>query len=134
VTTNRRIWVALTSDPIEGLSQVASGSSTITFVGVGFDTGERPSGTAAAGTARPTPCIDVPSTTVVPSTEYTLVVDWTVSGTLTCSVQAGTGTGSREQEHQPEHGNHGPRHRGRDDRALERPVNNFTAKVVLEQN
>ena len=76
------------------LSLLDTQSTTITFVGVGFDTSVSPGNIwrCCSGGGATATCVNVPGSSVTTLTEYTLIVDWSVSGTLTCSVQAGSGT------------------------------------------
>jgi hypothetical protein len=134
--TNRRLWVALTSASIEALPQaVASTASTLTFVGVGFDTSIGAGWHCCSGDGTNYTCINGPSATVAANTEYTVVVDWTVSGTLTCSViQAGTlFTVTKNTNLSTANTNLGIEV-ATTNLAGSSAVVNFTSDVVLEQN
>ena len=131
----RRRWFALTSESIEGLPGIETGSSTITFVGMGTDTS---TGFTAwgccSGDGTTYSCIIIPSSNLLANTEYTLVVDWTVSGTLTCSVQDTTGTFSVDKTTNLSTANTNLGIEIVTTTLTAAEVNNFTAKVTLEQN
>jgi hypothetical protein len=92
--TSRRVWFAIASSSLAALTLADTQSSTITFVGVGFDTSVSPGNVwrCCSGAGTTATCVTVPSSSVTTNTEYTLIVDWSVAGTLTCSVQAEAGT------------------------------------------
>ena len=90
---SRRVWFGLSSAALTGVTLVGGPTaSAVGFFAVGFDTGISAAWRCCSGDGTNYSCIDVPGTSVVASTEYTLTVDYTVAGTLTCRVQAGSGS------------------------------------------
>lgn len=90
VVTSRRIWLGLTESSLSSLVTNTTGtpSSAIDFVGVGYDTGGTGNVTdwlCCSGNGTNYSCTTT-GVAVAASTEYTVVVDWTTEGTLTCSV------------------------------------------------
>ena len=90
--TNRRVWLAIASAALTNQTMADTGATALTFVGVGFDTSVSPGNVwrCCSGAGSTATCVTVPGSSVVVNTEYTLIVDWSVAGTLTCSVQAGS--------------------------------------------
>jgi hypothetical protein len=88
----RRIWFALTSASLSLQAVTGPASSTTNFVGIALDTGVSTVWRCCSGDGTNYSCSDITGTSLVASTEYTLTVDYSVAGTLTCSVQAGTGS------------------------------------------
>jgi hypothetical protein len=92
LTGNRRIWIALASAILQS-TQPATGpaSSSISFVGVAFESGLSSTWRCCSGDGTNLACADIPGTRLAAGVEYTIVVDYGVAGTLTCSVNAGSG-------------------------------------------
>jgi hypothetical protein len=90
---NRRIWVGLASAGLSG-TQPATGpaSSSISFVGIAFETGLSTTWRCCSGNGTNLTCADMPGTSLAAGTEYKLTVDYSVAGTLTCTVEAGAGS------------------------------------------
>ena len=65
-------------------------ASGVSFIALGYDTSISTAWRCCAGDGTNYSCADITGTTIVAGTEYTLTVDYSVSGTLTCSVQDGT--------------------------------------------
>jgi hypothetical protein len=70
---------------------LSGGASTTQLVAVGFETSVASNWRCCSGDGTSYSCNDIPNTPVATSTEYTIIVDYSVAGTRTCSVQAGTG-------------------------------------------
>jgi hypothetical protein len=91
-TTIRRIWVGLSSAALTTVTHATGPTaSALHFSALGYDQSISAAWRCCSGDGSNYSCVDIPGTTVVASTEYTLIVDWSVAGTLTCRVQAGTG-------------------------------------------
>lgn len=88
--TNRRIWIGLSSASLSSLvtDTTTANASGITFVGIAYDTGGTGNITdwlCCSGDGSNYSCITT-GVTVAGATDYTMEVDWSSSGTLTCSV------------------------------------------------
>jgi hypothetical protein len=91
-TTNRRMWFGIASAALTAITHATGPTaSTVHFVALGYDTSISTAWRCCSGDGTNRSCADITGTTVAASTEYTLVVDWTSSGSLTCRVQAGSG-------------------------------------------
>lgn len=89
---NRRIWVGLASGALSGTQPVTGpASSSVTFVGIAFETGLSSTWRCCSGDGTNLTCTDIPGTSLVAGTEYELTVDFSVVDMLTCTVQAGSG-------------------------------------------
>jgi hypothetical protein len=67
-------------------------ASGINFVGIAFETGLSSAWRCCSGDGASYTCSDIAGTSLAASTEYKLILDYSVAGTLRCSVQAGTGS------------------------------------------
>jgi hypothetical protein len=91
-TAVRRTWFGIASAALTTVTHATGPTaSTVRFVALGYDQSISAAWRCCSGDGANRSCVDIPGTSVAPSTEYTLVVDWSVAGTLTCSVQAGSG-------------------------------------------
>lgn len=77
------------------MTQPATGpaGSGTSFVGIAFETnGLSSNERCCSGDGANYTCGDITGTSLAASTEYKLTIDYSVAATLTCSVQAGTGS------------------------------------------
>jgi hypothetical protein len=90
---SRRIWVGLASASLSG-TQPATGpaSSSISVVGIAFETGLSSTWRCCSVNGTSLTCADMVGTSLAAGTEYELTVDYSVAGTLTCSIAAGSGS------------------------------------------
>jgi hypothetical protein len=90
VLTSRRIWVGLAKASLATLAASTSGgNSTTNFVAVGYDAGSscNSSWCCCSGNGTNYSCTSMGGdASVAINTEYTITLDWTVSGTLTCTI------------------------------------------------
>lgn len=82
-TDNRRIWVGLAESSLAALPVTGSGSSTIDFVAVGYQS----SGNwyCCSGNGASYSCDDT-GVAVLASTQYTITLDWTSATQLACTI------------------------------------------------
>ncbi|MEK6833966.1 MAG: hypothetical protein AABY31_00590 [Thermoproteota archaeon] len=81
---NRRIWVALT--PVALTLTNGVGALTTRYVGVRYSTSAGDTAWQCGSSDGTTGSVITTGVTVAPSTRYHITVDWSVNGTLTCTV------------------------------------------------
>jgi hypothetical protein len=89
--TTRRVWVGLAESSMLALAHTTgTAASAIDYVAMGFDTSISDNWLCCSGDGTNHGCTST-GVAVAGSTVYTLVIDWSVAGTLTCTV-SGTPT------------------------------------------
>lgn len=94
--TNNRIAVMITEGTGSDALSPDTGptASSVDFVGIVHDVAVSAAWRCCSGDGTNYSCTDITGSTLAVSTDYKVVVDWSVAGTLTCSVTAGSTTSS----------------------------------------